>query len=192
MKRTLAVLLVAGAATVGVVSAHGALRHPQSANANRTSASAVRHTARTKLTSTFAPGVVELAQNEGLSLSSLTTAATAGQASVVAGQQGNSTCIYLTGGTHAVGGCAQLSGKALAPRIGIVDGGTYAWGLADSRVSGVTVSVNGRSYPAVVRNGVFIAAIPDGSHGSGPIEITADFNNSTQTFSFPGIPVPAA
>jgi hypothetical protein len=130
MKRTLAVLLVAAAAAVGVVSAHGALRHPQSANSARASVKSVRQSARTAFNSAFAPGVIELAQNERLAVSSLKTAAASGRASIVAGQKGDSTCIYLTGGTHAVGGCAQLNGKALAPRIGIVDGGTYAWGLA--------------------------------------------------------------
>lgn len=189
MKRTIALLLVAAAVVGGAVSAHAALQGKTS-HQLRHSSGTTRHTAKHVSTSGIPAGVAELAQNDGVALGSLTKALSSDQGSIYSANKGDTTCIYLSGGNHAVGGCTALDGNSLAPRIGIVDGGTYAWGLADPQVTGVTTAVDGGSYAGAVGNGVFLVSLPDASHGSGSIRIVSQTENSSETFNFPGVPTP--
>jgi hypothetical protein len=143
--------------------------------------------------SALAPGVEELARNEGLSLAALKQVSVANgahPARVFAATKGTATCAYLTGGTGAVGGCMRLATDLVAPRIAVVDGGTYVWGLSAPGVSSVQARTGGQTFTGSTSNGIFIVEILDGSHGTDPITLVATANGATSTNTLPGIPTP--
>lgn len=198
MKRTLS-LLVAVLAAIGAVAygAYGGLQaraSNPSLHASRTAQHAANAwLARAGAGSALAPGVQELARNEGVDLAALKQIAAvhgAHPAAVFAATKGTSTCAYLTGGTGAVGGCMQLGLDLLTPRVAVVDEGTYVWGLAAPSVTSVQSRTDGHVFTGSVANGIFAVEIPDGSHGTGPIDLIATANGSTTTISLPGIPTP--
>ena len=86
----------------------------------------------------------------------------------------------------------QLDGALVTPRVSIVDGATYAWGLAAANVSSVSAQVDGQQATGTVSNGIFSVALPDGAHGTGPISLSVGAGNATATVNLPGIPKPVA
>jgi hypothetical protein len=198
VRRTLILLGVLLAAIgAGAFGAYGALQ--AHASAKSLALSRPSHVigkvgnARSTSDSALAPGVQELARNEGLSLAALKQVSVANgahPARVFAATKGTATCAYLTGGTGAVGGCMKLAADLLAPRIAVVDGGTYVWGLSAPSVSSVQARTGGQTFTGSTSNGIFTVEILDGSHGTGPITLVATANGSTSTIILPGIPTP--
>lgn len=84
----------------------------------------------------------------------------------------------------------RLGNDLVAPRIAIVDGGTYVWGLAADNVTGVQARTAGQTSAGSVGDGVFSIEIPDGSHGTGQIDLLVSVGSSTATITLPGIPKP--
>jgi hypothetical protein len=185
------------ACAVAALSAYGALQAHASAAPSRaaelTHSTSKTQRGRLAASSALSPGVRELARNEGLDLSLLKQVAVArGQrpAMVFAASKGTSTCAYLTGGTGAVGGCMKLDDNLVAPRIAIVDGGTYVWGLAASAVSRIQARTEGQTFTGSVAGGIFTVEISDGSNGTGPIDLQVTSGSATTSISLPGIPKP--
>lgn len=189
--------LIAACAVVAL-SAYGALQAHASAAPSHDAPVATRAASKTASglvggNSALSPGVQELARNEGLDLSTLKQVATAqGQrpAIVFAAPKGTATCAYLTGGTGAVGGCMQLGDSIVAPRIAIVDGGTYVWGLAASTVDRVQAQLGGQTFTGSLVDGIFTIEISNGSNGTGPIDLQVGSGTTTTTVSLAGIPKP--
>ena len=180
----------------GAFGAYGALR-PRASRPPLRSSDAIQRVAFAHADATaggIAPGVQELARNEGFAPAALKRVAVvrgAHLAVVYAVAKGRATCAYLTGGTGGVGGCMQPGSNVLTPRVAIVDGGTYVWGLAAPSVAGVGVDSGGQTFSGSVANGIFAVEIVDGSHGTGPITVTATLDNgSTTNTTLPGIPTP--
>ncbi len=198
MKKTLLMVgALIAACAVAALSAYGALQAHASAAPSR--AAGATHPAsktasgRVGANPALSPGVQELARNKGLGLSTLKQVAIArGQhpAVVFAASRGTSTCAYLTGGTGAVGGCMQLGDSIVAPRIAIVDGGTYIWGLAASTVDRIQAQLSGQTFTGSLADGIFTVEISDGSNGTGPIDLLVTAGTSTTTITLPGIPKP--
>jgi hypothetical protein len=198
MKRALifmGALLAIGASGFGAYGALQADASGASPDAIRANALA-RNAAQNQLSDGLglAAGVRELALGEGLSLTALERVAATAQgehpAGVFAATKGTSTCAYLTGGRGAVGGCMQLGTELLEPRIAVVDGGTYVWGLAKPSVTSIDARTDGQTFHGSVTNGAFAIEIPDGSHGTGPIDLAVTSNGSTTTIGLPGVPTP--
>jgi hypothetical protein len=197
MKKTLLIIgALSAACAFAALSAYGALQAHASAapsHAARTTHLALMTPRSLAGSSPPSPGVQELARNEGLDLSSLEQVAVArGQrpAMVFAASRGTSTCAYLSGGTGAVGGCMHLGDSIVAPRIAIVDGGTYVWGLAAGTVDRVQAQLGGQTFTGSVADGIFTIEISNGSNGTGPIDLLVTSGSSTTTISLPGIPTP--
>jgi hypothetical protein len=198
MKRTLsllaALLIAIGAGSLGAYAALQPHASGSPKTAVRTShVLGVASHSRLTSGSGLAPGVQELARNQGINVAALKPVAAANgahPAHVYAATEGSATCAYLTGGTGAVGGCTRLGTQLLAPRIAIVDRGTYVWGLAAPTVSSIQARIGGRVFVGSVSSGIFTIEIPDGSHGTGPITLAATADGSTTTIALPGIPVP--
>jgi hypothetical protein len=196
MKKTLLMIgALIAACAVAALSAYGALQAQASAAPSHAAGAThpASKTARGLVggNSALSPGVQELARNEGLGLSALKQVAIArGQhpAVVFAASKGTSTCAYLTGGTGAVGGCMHLGDNLVAPRIAIVDGGTYLWGLAAGTVDRVQAQLSGQTFTGALADGIFTVEISDGSNGTGPIDLLVTSGTSTTTISLPGIP----
>ena len=198
MKKTLLMIgALIAACAAAALSAYGALQaHASGApspTVGATYPASQTASARVGAHSAVSPGVQELARNEGLDLSSLKQVATVrGQrpAIVFAASRGTSTCAYLTGGTGAVGGCMQLGDSIVAPRIAVVDGGTYVWGLAAGTVNGVQAQLGGQTFTGSVADGIFTIEISNGSNGTGPIDLQVTSGTSKTVISLPGIPKP--
>ena len=101
-------------------------------------------------------------------------------------EKGSATCAYLTGGNAAIGGCLELGTNLVA----IGDGGTYVWGLAAPTVGSARAEIGGESFTGTVDAGTFIIEIPDGSHGTAPIDLLVSAGSSATMVSLPGIPKP--
>lgn len=198
MKKTIFMIgALIAACAAAALSAYGALQaHASGApspTVGATYPASQTASARAGAHSAVSPGVQELARNEGLDPSSLKQVAIArGQqpAVVFAASKGSSTCAYLTGGTGAVGGCMQLGDNLVAPRVAIVDGGTYVWGLAASNVDRVQAQLGRQTFTGSVAGGIFTIEIANGSNGTGPIDLLASSGTSTTTITLPGIPKP--
>lgn len=196
-KTVLTIGALIAACAAAALSAYGALQAHASAAPSR-AAEATHPASQTAsdwvgANPALSSGVQELARNEGLDPSSLKQVAIArGQhpATVFAASKGTSTCAYLTGGTGAVGGCMQLGDNLVAPRIAIVDGGTYVWGLAASNLDRVQAQLGGHTFTGSVTGGIFTIEIANGSNGTGPIDLLASSGASTTTITLPGIPKP--
>lgn len=196
MKKTVVAVVLLAAAISGTTAyfALQALASTSTAAAPRVAHLTARSAhSRFVAGSPLSPGVQELARNEGLPLAALhELAATSGDhpATIFGAGKGNATCAYLSGGNGAVGGCTRLGTDLVAPRLAIVDGGTYVWGLAASEVTKVQARTAGQTFNGSVSGGVFSIEIPDGSHGTGPIDLLVNTRSSTTTISLPGIPKP--
>jgi hypothetical protein len=84
----------------------------------------------------------------------------------------------------------KLDDNLVAPRIAIVDGGTYVWGLAASAVSRIQARTEGQTFTGSVAGGIFTVEISDGSNGTGPIDLQVTSGSATTSISLPGIPKP--
>jgi hypothetical protein len=137
-------------------------------------------------------GALELAAAAGLkaaSLRRLTVAEGTHPAVVLGASQGDRTCAYLSRGGGAVGGCMKLDGAVVAPRISVVDGVTYVWGLAAASVTAVHARVADDTFAGSVDRGIFTIEIPNASHGAGPIDLIID-NPGAAVLHLPGVPTP--
>lgn len=195
-KGTLTILALAA---ISALAAHGALQARASITPRSPAAGVARSGAKTGVRPLAAasaltpPGVEELARNQGLDLASLRQlAVTQGPrpATVVGASKGVSTCAYLTGGAGAVGGCMQLGGNLITPRIAIIDGGTYVWGLAASSVDRVQARTGGQIFAGSIDGGIFTVEVSDGANGSGPIDLLVTSGAATTAITLPGIPKP--
>jgi hypothetical protein len=193
MKKAIVSVIAALVVAVTALSAYAAIdtRHATRARGSRPDATSVRQASSGGYA--FGAGVAELARNQGLDLASLKQLATsrgAHPASVWGTTSGTSTCAYLTGGTAAIGGCMHLGANLVVPRLGIVDGGTYVWGLAAPGVSGVQAHVGRETLTGSIAGGLFVLEIPDGSHGTASVDLVVTAGSSSTTISLPGIPAP--
>jgi hypothetical protein len=83
----------------------------------------------------------------------------------------------------------KLDGGAIAPRISVVDGVTYVWGLVAGSVTAVQAHLGDRSFAGSVDQGIFAIEIPNASHGTGPIDVIVNGTPST-VVHLPGVPTP--
>ncbi|HEX6763588.1 MAG TPA: hypothetical protein VF094_12390 [Gaiellaceae bacterium] len=196
-KYLVTVCAVIAAGAIATLSAYGA-RHARAADIGSARAVVSHPSAKGEATHlavapALSAGVQELAGDEGLAPSSLKELAVAHgdrPATVFGTSKGTSTCAYLTGGTGAVGGCMQLGANMIAPRIGIVDGGTYVWGLAANSVDRVQARTGGQTFAGSITGGIFTIEISNGSNGTGPIDLLVTSGSSTTTITLPGVPKP--
>lgn len=193
MKKALFAVALLAAAIAGTTSYFALQAHASTEAASTPSVSALPAQAGHSPESALSSGVQELARNEGLAIAALRKlAATSGgrPATILGARKGSATCAYLTGGNGAVGGCMRLGNELVAPRIAIVDGGTYVWGLAASNVTGIQARTASQTSTGYVGDGVFSIEIPDGSHGTDQIDLLVSVGSSTTKITLPGIPKP--
>jgi len=196
MKRAPFVVAFLAAAIAGTTAYVALQAHASTsaASAPRVAHSGSAHgESRFRTGSSLSPGVQELARNDGLAMAALHELAGvsgARPAEIFGAAKGDATCAYLTGGSGAVGGCMRLGTELVMPRLAIVDGGTYVWGLAADQVTGVQVRSAGQTFNGSVGAGAFSIEIPDGSHGTSPIDLIVATGSSATTIPLPGVPKP--
>lgn len=194
MKRVIITVAIIGTlAVAGGVSARGAFRQ-KAAESHRISAAVRSHVVQARRLLEVSKGARELARHEGIpstALKRLTTTSGLNPAAVFGAKKSGAMCAYITRGNGAAGGCMRLANSLVIPRVSIIDGGTYVWGLVDGSVSSVDASTEGRQFSGSISNGLFVIELPDGSHGSGPIELYVTSSGKQTAVHLPGIPTPA-
>jgi hypothetical protein len=105
--------------------------------------------------------------------------------------------IALTGATGSCHAALRQAGGAIEADVAIVDGKTFVLGLARDDVTGVTVAAAPQAgtatqtFKADLTHNTFLAALPFGQHGTGPLEVNVTLHDgSARTVEMPGIPTP--
>lgn len=110
-------------------------------------------------------------------------------------ESGSGACAAILVAGTGVGACAltlEDASGTLSVQESVVGGGTYVWGLAADGVTAVTVTLSGKTYVATIADNMFAVQIPDGSHGTDAISVSATSGAVTNTQSVAGIPAPSA
>lgn len=111
------------------------------------------------------------------------------------GRNGSALCV-VQARQHAQGACftsLPLARGSLNAALGVMDGVTFASGLAADGVHDLTVTVSGETVDAVIANNAWLAVLPDGSKGTDAMKLRAvDVEGKVLTATVPGIPAPSA
>jgi hypothetical protein len=105
--------------------------------------------------------------------------------------------VALHGASGSCHVALRQAGGAAEAEVAIVDGRTFVLGLAADDVTGVAVTAAPRAnapqetFDAQVTHNVFLAELPFGERGTGPIELTITLQDgAARPLDLPGIPIP--
>jgi hypothetical protein len=105
--------------------------------------------------------------------------------------------VSLHGASGSCHVALRQAGGTVEAELAIVDGRTFILGLAADDVTGVAVAAASRANApqeklnARLTHNIFLAELPFGTHGTGPIELTITLKDgTTRPLGLPGIPTP--
>jgi hypothetical protein len=107
---------------------------------------------------------------------------------------GGRVCLVVGGKVGGIGHCEGVLYEAhghASVELGVVDSRPFVWGLADSEVDSVAVTIAGQHFPTTLAHSAYFAALPSQEVASHPITVAFHLKDGTTLVEHaPGLPRP--